>query len=121
MESSYDSFETKPSSSRGAKVAGIIINLIEFLLAFRFVFKLLGVSSTGSLFTSLIYGVTQPLVSPFLRALGVYQTNGKTLEWTTLLAMMVYWLIVWAIVKMFLTSSTVSTAEAERKIKQRLR
>lgn len=112
---SFNYSDTKPSY-RGAQFARLILGLVETLLAIRFVLKLLGLKADYG-FTGFIYNATQPFVSPFLKTIGIYQTKDGVLEWVTLLAMVAYWLITWAIIKIFLTNSTISTAEAERKLK----
>jgi len=42
--------------------------------------------------------------------------EGSVFEWTTLLAMLVYWIIALAIIKLFLMGKTVSTLEAAAKL-----
>ena len=67
-------------------------------------------------FTSFIYGITWPFAAPFLAVFQRTVVQGSIFEWTTLLAMLVYWLIALAIVKLFLMSKTVSTPEAAVKL-----
>ena len=50
---------------RGTQIASYILYLIEFLLGFRFILKLLG-ANPGAGFTDLIYSLTRPLAGPFL-------------------------------------------------------
>jgi len=42
--------------------------------------------------------------------------SGVIFEWTTLLAMLVYWLIAFAIIKLLLIGKSVSTPEAATKL-----
>ena len=114
MDSSYTSSTTKPLY-RGTQIVWYLLGLIEFLMAFRFVLKLLG-ANAGAGFTSFIYNVTYPMVAPFLTVFRITQLEGNIFEWTTLLAMLVYFFIGWAIVKLFLMSKTVSTPEAAQKL-----
>lgn len=109
---SYTSPTTKPLF-RGTQIVWYIVGIIEGLLAFRFVLKLLGANSSAW-FTQFIYGVTRPLAEPFLNVFRVTRVEGVTFEWTTLLAMVVYALLASAIVNIFLMSKTVSTPEAAR-------
>ncbi|OHA86076.1 MAG: hypothetical protein A2123_03150 [Candidatus Zambryskibacteria bacterium GWB1_40_5] len=92
-----------------------IVGLIEVLLLFRFVLKLLG-ANAGAGFTSFIYGATNFLASPFISVFRVSYIEGNIFEWTTLLAMLVYWIIAMGIVKLFLMGKTVSTPEAAVKL-----
>jgi hypothetical protein len=115
MESSYTSPRTKPLY-RGTQVVWYILGVIEILLAFRFVLKLLGANS-GAGFTSFIYSVTYIFAAPFLTVFRSSRiTEGNIFEWTTLLAMFVYWVIAFGVIKLFLMSRTVSTPEAAVKM-----
>src|SRR6185436_6140184 len=114
MDSSYTSSTTKPLY-RGTQIVWYILGILEALLAFRFVLKLLGANSAAG-FTSFIYGVTLPFVGPFLNVFHITKIEGSIFEWTTILAMLVYWLIAWAIIKLFLMGKSVSTPEAAAKL-----
>lgn len=85
------------------------------LLVFRFVLKLLGANAAAG-FTSFVYGVTYVFASPFLSVFGISQVAGSVLEWTTLLAMFVYLVVAYGIIKLFLMGKTVSTPEAAVKL-----
>jgi hypothetical protein len=111
---SYNSPTTKPLY-RGTQVVWYILGLLEVLLAFRFVLKLLA-ANPGAGFSSFIYNFSYPFVAPFQSVFHVSQVEGNVSEWTTLLAMLVYWLIAWGIVKLFFMSKTVSTPEAAAKL-----
>ncbi len=93
-------------SSRGTRIVWYITGLIEVLLAFRFILKLLGANPAAG-FSSFIYRVSYPLAAPFLNVFRVIHVQGTLFEWTTLLAMLVYWLIAWAITKLLLISKPV--------------
>ena len=115
MESSYTSPRTRPLY-RGTQVIWYILGIIETLLAFRFVLKLLG-ANPGAGFTSFIYNATYPFAAPFL---SVFRSSrpleGSVFEWTTLLAMLVYWIVAMGVIKLFLMGKTVSTPEAAAKL-----
>ena len=111
---SYNSRTTKPLY-RGTQIVWYIVGLLEALLAFRFVLKLLA-ANPGACFSSFIYSVSHPFAAPFLNVFNVTKVEGSIFEWTTLLAMFVYWLIAWGIVRLFFMSKTVSTPEAAAKL-----
>ena len=111
---SYTSPTTKPLY-RGTQIVWYILGILEVVLAFRFVLKLLG-ANAGAGFTSFIYSVSKPFAAPFLNVFRITRVEGSIFEWTTLLAMLVYWLIAWGIIKLFLMSKTVSTPEAAQKL-----
>lgn len=113
MDSSNSS-RTKPLY-RGTQIVWYLLGILEILLAFRFVLKLLGANATAG-FTSFIYGVTYIFTAPFNSVFRMTQVEGSIFEWTTLLAMFVYWVIAFGIIKLFLMSTEVSTPEAAAKM-----
>ncbi len=114
MDSSFTSPSTKPLY-RGTQIVWYILGLIEVLLLFRFVLKLLGANPNAG-FSSFIYGVTHVFAAPFISVFRVTAVQGSIFEWTTLLAMLVYWIIAIGIIKLFLMGKTVSTPEAAVKL-----
>lgn len=111
---SYNSSTTKPLY-HGTQIVWYILGLLEALLAFRFVLKLLAANPSAG-FSSFINNVSYPFAAPFLSVFRVTKVEGSIFEWTTLLAMLVYWLIAWGIVRLFLMSKSVSTPEAAAKL-----
>ncbi|MEO6536666.1 MAG: YggT family protein [Candidatus Paceibacterota bacterium] len=114
-----DSF-TAPSTKplyRSTQIVWYILGLVEVLLAFRFVLKLLG-ANAGAGFTHFIYSITYPLAAPFLAVFRTTQVSGSVFEWTTLLAMFVYWAIAMGLIKIFVMGKAVSTPEAAVKLDQ---
>ncbi len=114
MNTAYTSSTTKPLY-RGTQIVWYILGLLEVLLVFRFVLKFLAANPAAG-FTKLIYGVTHVFVAPFNNVFSLTRVEGSIFEWTTLLAMFVYWLVAWGIIKIFLMSKTVSTPEAAAKL-----
>ena len=111
---SYNSPTTK-LLYRGTQIVWYIAGVLEALLAFRVVLKLLAANPSAG-FSSFIYNVSYPFAAPFLNVFHSTKVEGGVFEWTTVLAMFVYWLIAWGIVKMFFMSKTVSTPEAAAKL-----
>ena len=112
---SYTSSSTKPLF-RGTQIVWYLLWLLEALLAFRFILKLMDANPAAG-FTSFIYTLSSPFTAPFLAVFPSTRVQGSVFEWTTLLAMLVYWLIATAIVRLFLMGKTVSTPEAAEKLK----
>ena len=109
---------TSPSTKplyRGTQVVWYILGIIEVVLAFRFLLKLFGANPAAG-FSSFIYGFSSPFAGPFLSVFRITKVQGSVFEWTTLLAMLVYWLIAWGIIRLFVMSRTVSTPEAAVKL-----
>ncbi len=113
---SYVSPTTKPLY-RGTQVVWYIVGIFETLLAFRFFLKLFGANPNAG-FTDFIYDVTYFLAAPFLNVFRVTAVEGSVFEWTTLLAMFVYYLIALGIIRLFLMSKSVSTPEAAVKMEE---
>src|SRR3989344_1997461 len=114
---SFNSPTTKPLY-RGTQVVWYILGILEVFLVFRFILKLLAANPSAD-FTRFIYNVSHPLAAPFLNVFSVTRVDGNVFEWTTLLAMLVYWLIAWGIIRLFLISKTVSTPEAAAKLDEK--
>lgn len=114
MNSSYNSSSTKPIY-RGTQIVWYILGIVEVLLAFRFVLKLMGANPAAG-FSSFVYGITYIFATPFLSVFRISQVAGSILEWTTILAMFVYWVVAFAIIKLLLIGKTVSTPEAAVKL-----
>jgi ABC-type Na+ efflux pump permease subunit len=114
MDSSYSSPTTKPIY-RGTQIVWYILGILEVLLAFRFALKLLAANPSAG-FSSFIYNASYPFAAPFLNVFRVTKVEGSIFEWTTLLAMLVYWLVAWGIIRLFFMSKTVSTPEAAAKL-----
>ncbi len=72
------------------ELLSFIMGIVEVLLIFRFLLKLLAANPEAS-FVAWIYESTQPLLQPFLRAFPESSVQGGfTLEFTTLFAIFVY-------------------------------
>ncbi len=109
---------TSPSTKplyRSTQAVWYILGILEILLAFRFVLKLFAANPEAG-FSSFIYGVTYIFTAPFLSVFRISHVAANIFEWTTLLAMFVYWLIAFGIIKLLLMSKTVSTSEAAAKL-----
>ena len=95
--------KTGEGNLKARKIVYYLLGVLEVLLAFRLAFKLLGANAQSS-FVSFIYSVSQAFLSPFS---GIFQssvTKGfetrSILEPTTIIAMIVYAVIGWGIVKL---------------------
>ncbi len=88
---------------QASKIVYYILGVLEVLLAFRLVFKLLG-ANPQSLFVSFIYSVSQAFLIPFNGIFRSAVTKGieaqSVLEPTTIIAMIVYAIIAWGVVKL---------------------
>lgn len=74
----------------------LFLGILEAALALRFLFKLIGVNEANT-FASFLYGLTDLFVAPFASLTGAPSTAGMTFEFSTLIAMIIYALIGWAL------------------------
>ena len=113
---SYNSPTTKPLF-KGTQTVWYLLSILEVLLVFRFVLKLMGANPEAG-FTSFIYALTWPFTAPFLAVFPRTIIEGSIFEWTTLLAMLVYWLVAIGIIRLLVMSKTVSTPEAAAQLEK---
>ncbi|HYK08645.1 MAG TPA: YggT family protein [Candidatus Eisenbacteria bacterium] len=90
-------YETKKTIFRFNQIIWYILGLIEVLLIFRVVLKALGANQFVG-FTSLVYSLTNPLAAPFAGILGVSTTGNSLIEWSTVIAAVVYICVAWGLV-----------------------
>jgi hypothetical protein len=82
------------------RVVWFIAGVLLVLLAFRFVFIMLGANPSNG-FVDFIYSASHPFAAPFFGIFGYTQTLGSArVEWSTLVAMLVYTLIAWGITRL---------------------
>jgi len=90
--------EGRLRSALVTQVIGAILGLLEILLGLRFILKLIA-ANPNSGFAVFIYGITKPFLAPFTALVGT-PTSGETiLEVTTLIAMAVYALFFWLVIR----------------------
>ena len=78
----------------------LVAGVLEGLFAIRVILKLLA-ANEGAGFAQFINNVTAPFLGPFTGLLqNVGAGSGSTLEITTIIAMLVYALLAWALVKL---------------------
>ena len=105
---------------RGTQIVWYILTVLEVILLFRFVLRLIG-ANPGAGFTDLIYTLSYPFAAPFLAVVDQTRVGGSVFEWTTLLAMVVYWLIAKGIVRLLVLGKPVSRHEADYKLDEQER
>src|SRR6266851_432402 len=86
--------DRRATATRLVRTVYLIFGVIEVLLLIRFVLKGLGANADAG-FAQLIYGITGPLVAPFVGLFGTPQANGAMLELHTLIALVIYGLVAW--------------------------
>jgi hypothetical protein len=82
---------------RAAAIVGLLVGVIDILIAARFLGKLFGASSQSA-FVSFIYQVSGPLVAPFQGIFGDGGSKANSFETADLVAIVVYAVIGWGLV-----------------------
>jgi uncharacterized protein YggT (Ycf19 family) len=90
-------YDKKKTIFRFNQVIWYILGLIEVLLTFRVVLKALGANQNVG-FTNFIYSLTEPIAAPFYGILRTTNTGVSTIEWSTIIAAIVYLCIAWGLV-----------------------
>ena len=100
--------ENRAEKFRARRIIYYVLGFLEVLLAFRLVFKVLG-ANPGSGFVSFIYSITQIFLVPFTAIFRSAVAQGietkAVLEPGTIIAMVIYALIAWGIVKLMVAIS----------------
>lgn len=94
-----DAVEDRPGVL-AARIVWFVAGVLLSLIAFRFVFILLGANPSND-FVNFIYNVTHPFVAPFFGIFNYQQQLGTThVEYASLVAMAVYWLIAFGLTRL---------------------
>lgn len=91
------SYQKKKTIFQAWQVIWYIVGVMEALLGLRFLFRLLG-ANPASGFVDFLYSLTAPLTAPFRGIFPPVASEGAVLEWSTLVAMLIYLLIGYGIV-----------------------
>ena len=96
----YDPYaDRRATSTKITRTIYLLFGLIEALLVIRFVLKALGANAEAG-FAQFVYGITSPLVAPFVGLFGTPQAaGGAVLEVHTLIAVIIYALVAWLLVR----------------------
>ncbi len=88
--------EQRVATFKVTQLIWLLLGLLEGILALRVIFKLIGVNAANS-FAAFLYNVTDLFVAPFKSLTGAPAAGGMVLELSTIIAMIVYLLIGWAL------------------------
>jgi hypothetical protein len=88
--------EQRVTSFRVTQIIWLLLGLLEAAIALRVVFKLIGVNAANP-FAALLYNMTNLFVAPFASLTGAPAAYGMVLEISSIIAMVVYLLIAWAL------------------------
>lgn len=85
------------------RIVWFIVGFISVVIALRFALLLFGASREAG-FTDLVYTVSAPFVAPFVGIFGEPTYGQSVFEFSSILAIVIYVLIGWGIVKLFTIS-----------------
>ena len=85
------------------RVIWFVVGVINVSLAIRFTLLLLGANRTAG-FVDFIYSITSVFVAPFVGIFGEPTYGRFMFDWSSLLAIVVYSLIAWGIVRLITLS-----------------
>lgn len=93
------SYAYDPTLAQFLRVMWFLLGLLEGLFALRFLLALTAANPNNA-FASLVYGVTGPFVAPFRTLFPTPAVGGSVFEGYTIVAMIVYFLAWWVVVKL---------------------
>ena len=88
--------EQRVATFKVTQLIWLMIGLLEAAIALRVVFKLIAVNAANP-FAAFLYSVTDLFVAPFASLIGAPAAGGMVLEISSIIAMIVYFLIAWAL------------------------
>ena len=94
------------------QVLWYLLYVVETFLILRFLLKLFGANAAAP-FTDVIYVVSAGLLAPLQYVFGIDNVAGSILEWSSLLAMFVYWLVAWGLIELISMNRSVTSLETK--------
>jgi hypothetical protein len=88
--------EGRIATFKATQLIWLLLGFLEAVLALRFFFKLIGANPENT-FATFLYGLTNVFVAPFASLTGAPESGGMVFEFSTLIAMIVYALVFWAL------------------------
>lgn len=88
--------EGRIATFKATQLIWLLLGFLEAVLALRFFFKLIGANPENT-FATFLYGLTNLFVAPFASLTGAPSAGGMVFEFSTLIAMIVYALLGWAL------------------------
>ena len=98
VQSRVDTTVVSPAD-RAAQVVYVLFGFLEGLIAIRVVLKLLAANPDAG-FSALIYAITEPFIALFNGVFPTPSTHGSVFEFSSVLAIIVYALLGWGIVRL---------------------
>lgn len=108
-------FQKKKAIFRTHQIIWYILAVVEILLGFRMSLKALGANPSSG-FTSTIYAISDLFALPFRGILPVSISNNSVIEWSTLVAAIVYFVIAYGIIHLIHMLKPVTPQEVSQTV-----
>lgn len=108
-------YDTKKTIFRTYQVIWYVLGIIEVLLLFRVILKMLGANPLSG-FVSLIYQISDPLALPFYGIFRISVVEGAVFEWSTILAGIVYLIIAYGLIQFMQFLKPTTPEEVETSV-----
>ncbi len=108
-------YEKKKTILRAYQFICFLLGIIEILLAFRFVLKMIGANPLSG-FASFIYAASAPFAYPFLGIVGTTMSGSSIIEWSTIIAAFVFLVLAWGIEQLLKMLTPVSPEEVSSNV-----
>ncbi|MBI4136649.1 YggT family protein [Candidatus Roizmanbacteria bacterium] len=108
-------YKKKKFIFRAYQLIWYVLGVVEVLLFFRILLKALG-ANPASGFTNLVYVLSDPLAQPFAGIFRVSIADEAVFEWSTFIAMLVYFLIAYGIIYLFQLIKPADPIEVEEEV-----
>lgn len=108
-------YETKKTIFRSWQIIWYVVAVLEVVIGFRVALKAIGANALSG-FASLIYAVSDPLTIPFRGIIRSSVYGNSVIEWSSMIAALVYLLIAWGIVSLIHMAKPVTPEEMEENV-----
>lgn len=112
-----EEFTLKALIYRITRAIWFLFGIIESFLFLRFLLRLFG-ANPNARFTMFIYSLTNPLMAPFSNVFNVFEAGGVIIDANIILALFVYYLVAWGIIRLILMARPIHMIEKEGKFKK---
>ncbi len=89
----------RATTFKATQIIWLVMGILEVVLGLRFLFKLIGVNAANT-FATFLYNLTGIFVAPFASLTGAPAAGGMVFEFSTIIAMIVYALVGWGLVRL---------------------
>jgi len=108
-------YDKKKRIFRTYQIIWYILIFIELLLGFRATLKAIGANQISG-FVNLVYALSAPLALPFSGIVPSYVDGNSIIEWSTMFAGVIYFLIAFGLVHLLQLAKPVTPEEVEETV-----